>query len=157
MVSAVNTKLSDLVSRTPINTASMTMGGHATAANALALSQLTPVSDIVRCNGTANYQVTAGLTAFTPNTEPVVFYTAAVNVSNREEGAERSKYNQVPTHHKIYTKIMPSSRSSGTQSHQMIPPNVIQYLFSYSRKLYSTNEAAQFIQIMVFGRNAKIF
>ncbi len=30
----------------------------------------------------------------------------------REEGAERSKYNQVPTHHKIYTKIMPSSRSS---------------------------------------------
>ena len=70
MVSAVNTKLSDLVSRTPINTASMTMGGSLVVATALGLSQLTPVSDIVRCNGTANYQVTAtgGLLAFTPNT-----------------------------------------------------------------------------------------
>ena len=80
----------------------------------------------------------------------------------REEGAERSKYNQVPTHHKIYTKIMPSSRSSGTQSHQMIPPNVIQDLFSGSPKMIlnkftPNNENAQFIQIMVFGRNAKIF
>ena len=84
MVSAVNTKLSDLVSRTPINTASMTMGGSLVVATALGLSQLTPVSDIVRCNGTANYQVTAtgGVLAFTPNTEPVVFYTGAANVSN---------------------------------------------------------------------------
>jgi len=83
MVSAVNTKLSDIISRTPLNTKTMTMGGHATAATALGLSQLTPVSDIVRCNGTANYQVTAaGLTAFTPNTEPVVFYTAAAAVAN---------------------------------------------------------------------------
>ena len=83
MVSAVHTKLSDLVSRTPINTKSMTMGGHATPANALALSQVTPISDIIRCNGTANYQVGgAGLVAFTPNTEPVVFYTAAAAVAN---------------------------------------------------------------------------
>ena len=84
MVSAVNTKLSDLISRTPINTATMTMGGHATVATALGYSQLTPVSDIVRCNGTANYQVTAagGLLAFTPNTEPVVFYTGAADKSN---------------------------------------------------------------------------
>jgi hypothetical protein len=83
MVSAVNTKLSDLVSRTPINTVTMTMGGHVNAATALGLSQLTPVSDIVRCNGTANYQVGgAGLEAFTPNTEPVVFYTAAAAVAN---------------------------------------------------------------------------
>ena len=84
MVSAVNTKLSDIISRTPMNTKTMTMGGSANAATALGLSQLTPVSDIVCCNGTANYQVTAaaGLTAFTPNTEPVVFYTAAANVAN---------------------------------------------------------------------------
>ena len=83
MVSAVNTKLSDLISRTPINTATMTMGGHATPATALALSQLTPVTDIIRCNGTANYQVGgAGLVAFTPNTEPVVFYTAAAAAAN---------------------------------------------------------------------------
>ncbi len=34
--------------------------------------------------GTANYQVTAGtgVSAFTPNTEPVVFYTAAAQVAN---------------------------------------------------------------------------
>ena len=84
MVSAVNTKYSDLISRTPINTQTMTMGGHATAATALALSRLTPVGDIVRCNGTANYQIggLGGVLAFTPNTEPVVAYTAVANVAN---------------------------------------------------------------------------
>ena len=83
MVSPVNTKLADIVCRSPLNTKTMTMGGHATAATALGYSQITPVSDIVRCNGTANYQVAAaGLTAFTPNTEPVVFYTAAAAVAN---------------------------------------------------------------------------
>ena len=70
MVSAVNTKLSDLVSRTLINTKTMTMGGNVVVATALGLSQLTTVSDIVCCNGTANYKVTAGtgLTAFTTTT-----------------------------------------------------------------------------------------
>ena len=83
MVSAVNTKLSDIISRTPINTASMTMGGSANVATALGLSQLTPVTDIVRCNGSANYQVAAaGVLAFTPNTEPVVFYTSTANTNN---------------------------------------------------------------------------
>ena len=83
MVSAVNTKYSDLISRTPINTQTMTMGGGSVAA-ALTASRLTPVSDIVRCNGTANYQIpaTAGVLAFTPNTEPVVAYTATANVNN---------------------------------------------------------------------------
>ena len=84
MVSAVNTKLSDIVSRTPMNTKSMTMGGNATVALALTASRQTPVGDIVRCNGTANYQIggIGGATAFTPNTEPVVVYTAAANVAN---------------------------------------------------------------------------
>ena len=68
MVSAVNTKYSDIISRTPINTDTMTMGGDADAAVALGLSRLSPVSDIVRCNGTANYQIggIGGIVAFTP-------------------------------------------------------------------------------------------
>ena len=86
MVSAVKTKYSDIVSRTPINTQSMTMGGHATVGTALALSQLTPVSDIVRCNGTANYHcpppAVGPALAFTPVSEPVVLFTAAANVAN---------------------------------------------------------------------------
>ena len=84
MVSAINTKYSDIVSRTPINTQTMTMGGHVTLATAVALARLTPVSDIVRCNGTANYQISGagGLLAFTPVTEPVVLYTGAAAVTN---------------------------------------------------------------------------
>ena len=83
LVSAVNTKLSDLLTRSPLNTASMTISGNANAGTALSGAQITPVTDIVRCNGTANYQIGgAGLTAFTPNTEPVVFYTAAANLAN---------------------------------------------------------------------------
>ena len=87
MVSAVNTKYSDIVSRTPINNSAMTMGGHATAATALALARQTPVSDIVRCNGTANYQIpglagAAYLLANTPGTEPVVLYIGAAAVTN---------------------------------------------------------------------------
>ena len=82
MVSAFNTKYSDIVSRTPINTQTMTMGGHGTLATAVALARLTPVSDIVRCNGTANYQIPGGLLAFTPGTEPVVLYTGAAQVTN---------------------------------------------------------------------------
>ena len=83
MVSVVNTSLSDIVSRTPMNNQAMTMGGHVSTAGALAASRLTPVSDIVRCNGTANIQVpTNGLLAFTPVTEPVVFYTGVAQVAN---------------------------------------------------------------------------
>ena len=82
MISAVNTKYSDLVTRTPMNNLTMTMGGHATVATALSLSQVTPVSDIVRCNSLSNYQVVNGLLAYTPYTEPAVFYTAVANVAN---------------------------------------------------------------------------
>ena len=80
MVSVINTKYSDFITKTPISTASMTMSGDATAAVALTASQGTPVGDIVRCNGTANYQIPGnGLFAFTPNTEPVVFYTGVAD------------------------------------------------------------------------------
>ena len=60
------------------------MGGHGTVATALTLSRLTPVGDIVRCNGTVNYQIggIGGVVAYTLNTEPVVVYTAVANVAN---------------------------------------------------------------------------
>ena len=93
LVSSCNTKVVDLLTRTP---SSLALSADATASVALTASQLHPVNDIVRCNGTVNLQVgspisyalggvatTNILTAYTPNSEPAtLFYSAVDNNSN---------------------------------------------------------------------------
>ena len=76
LVSNVNTKLSDLMSRTPMTSLAL--------AATVGPGQLNPVGDIVRCNGTANYQINAAtpaVTAYNAYTEPAVLLvgTQAVN------------------------------------------------------------------------------
>ena len=89
LVSSSNTKVFDLLTRTP---SALEMSTHANNVDTTrTAAQLHPVNDIVRCNGTANYQmgasnsfaVVAGfpsaLTAYTPNTEPAVLYIGTVD------------------------------------------------------------------------------
>ena len=89
LISAVNTKASDLLHRNApgyampagTTTDNVTAGQDAASqASALAASQLYPISDIIRCNGTVNYQmsekVSAALNllnagAYTPYSEPL--------------------------------------------------------------------------------------
>ena len=95
MISSVNTKLSDLMSKNTLNSgitmataAALTadvdpLAAATLAANTsvLSLSPLAPVNDIARCNGTANHQTSAETyvaTAYTPNTEPVNIYLAPI-------------------------------------------------------------------------------
>ena len=92
LVSNVNTKYTDLLSRNPGSsilpagaTSNNSAGENATTlSGAIAVSQMNPVNDIVRCNGTVNYQTSAaGVTAtavtalaYTPIVEPLVLFTA---------------------------------------------------------------------------------
>ena len=94
LVSTANTQLSDLMTRTTLNSATTMPQGTITAStsathadtlasnvSAVVASQLCPVSDLVRCNGTVNAQASAlvhSLVALTPGTEPVQIFTGAV-------------------------------------------------------------------------------
>ena len=94
LVCNVNTKYTDLLSRNP---GSYSLAAGATSDNTAVLNAaslagattvfyMNPVNDIVRCNGTINYQNSgAGVTAtsvtalaYTPTVEPLVLYTAPV-------------------------------------------------------------------------------
>ena len=94
LVGPTNTKLTDLMSRTTLNSAIVSSNGTtatnagvthvtniASAASALVTTQTCPISDLVRCNGTANQQASAAAyiaTAYTPNTEPAQMFVAPV-------------------------------------------------------------------------------
>ena len=86
LISSVNTQLSDLLTRTPLPTnVNIPEGSAATNASAtdpatiasntsaITASQLIPISDLIKCNGTVNQQASANAyvaTAYTPYTEP---------------------------------------------------------------------------------------
>jgi hypothetical protein len=86
LISSVNTQLSDLLTRTPLptnvilpegSTATDVSPTHvdtiASNTSAITASQLIPISDLIKCNGTVNQQASASAyvaTAYTPYTEP---------------------------------------------------------------------------------------
>ena len=94
LVGPTNTKLTDLLSRTTLNSGIASSNGTtatnvsvvhasniASAASALVTTQTCPISDLVRCNGTANQQASAAAyiaTAYTPNTEPAQMFVGAI-------------------------------------------------------------------------------
>ena len=73
LVSNVNTKLTDLMSRTANSGLAL--------APTLAPAQLNPINDIVRCNSTANYQInsaTPSVVAYSAYTEPAVMFNGTL-------------------------------------------------------------------------------
>jgi hypothetical protein len=93
LISTTNTTLAELMTRTTLSAGVVTTQGSAASTNASGAhastiatnatapinSVLCPISDLVRCNGTVNYQASAlalSAAAFTPNTEPAQIFVA---------------------------------------------------------------------------------